>query len=130
VRNRGPTKNNKAPFVSAGFWGLVCLVYLAVLQCTTEPLFSQLVTWWLRDFIYLTAPVAVGSMIMYRSSWHREFAPGKRVLVVAFSSFITLVMGLFMVGFVIGVLLLFAYGPPTLSHIPNEYERYMPAIWR
>lgn len=109
-----------------GIAGLACLATVAIIHYATEPLLSHLLVWWGRLLIYLAAPIAAAFAILFQSSWRRDLPRAKRILIVGVWSCIIFIGLVFAVGLALFILLLFVSGPPSTSHIPNEFgfERF------
>jgi hypothetical protein len=110
VHKHTQLERERAPF---GLAGVACLVTIAVIHYATEPLLSQYFASSVRLLIYLAAPLAVASVILYRSSWHRDLPRLRRVFSVILSSCLVLGVALLFVGLAEFMILFFVSGPPS-----------------
>ena len=101
--NPGEQANEDAPPIGlAGVAGLIGLSAVgALLQLLTSHVAGRWAEW-LFPVLFVTVPTAVAFLILYRSSWHREFCKARRILFMTGSAGLVfgadlLVAGLMMV---------------------------------
>jgi hypothetical protein len=63
-----------------GLASLACLACLAIVYLAARRFVTRLEVWWAEWLVYSLVPIAVTSVILYRSCWHRELARGTRIL--------------------------------------------------
>jgi hypothetical protein len=93
---------------------VAALVSFLFVFCLDGRLVSSLGVWWAQLLVYAFVPVLLAFIILYRSSWHREFAAGVRTFLAALMSCIIFV-GVLLAITVAMVLVTLAY----YSHFDN-----------
>lgn len=100
----GKTNDDTPPVVLAVLGGLLCLPIIRILTNPVGRFVNARLAEWVILGTFVLVPMAVAFVILYRSSWHREYSRLRRVVSVLLSScavyFVDLVVA--------GVLLLIA----------------------
>jgi hypothetical protein len=71
---------------------LACFGSLAVVCIATKPFIEFLDIWKLQWLLYISIPIVVPFIILYRSSWHRELPGVTRTLSILLSACIIYVV--------------------------------------
>ena len=69
-----------------GIAGLACFGSLALVCLATRPFIGFLDRWEIQWLLYISIPIGVPFIILYRSSWHRELPGVTRTLSMFLSS--------------------------------------------
>jgi hypothetical protein len=73
----------QSPFKAAAVTSLVSFIFFCWLD---HRAMSSLRIWWAELLVYAFVPILLAFIILYRSSWHREFGAWARALVTALVS--------------------------------------------
>jgi hypothetical protein len=91
MSNTEQTETSQPPIGIAGF---SCFGCLAVVYLTTRPFIGFLDKWGIQWLLYISIPILVAFIILYRSSWHRELPAVTRTLFMLLSAVIIFVAAL------------------------------------
>ena len=83
MSNNEQTEESQPPI---GLAGLACFGCLAVVYLATRPFIGFLDRWEIQWLLYISIPIVVPFIILYRSSWHRELPSVTRTLSMILSS--------------------------------------------
>lgn len=80
------TNERTPPVVLAALGGLLCLPLIRLVTAPVGWFLHSHVADWLMFGSFVLVPTAVAFVILYRSSWHREYPLLRRIASVFFSS--------------------------------------------
>lgn len=82
----GQTNESTPPVVLAALGGLLCLPVIRILTNPVGRFVNARLAEWIIVAAFVLVPTAVAFVILYRSSWHREYSKFRRVVSVLLSS--------------------------------------------
>jgi hypothetical protein len=69
-----------------GLAGLACFGSLAIVYLATRPFIEWLERWEIQWLLYISIPIVIPFIILYRSSWHQELPRPTRILSMLLSA--------------------------------------------